>query len=216
MDPNIKLLIDKMAKDLHVEIKDGFAVHEAAFTKRIGEVLAADRVRDERVVALETVVVSLNKTISTWKPELDSSISAVKLELTKLNSFFNRDANAPGSSASPGVLNFGLATARPPSSPSADGPAGYRSDNNIQDGGFDRVHTQTHIPVMGTMSSPVQFPTTPYTKFPHGSNSFGSGSTVLLGKLPKVNLPKFESENPKLWQSHCKNYFDMYSIDPSV
>jgi hypothetical protein len=131
MDPNIKLLIDKMAKHLHAEIKDGFAVHEAAFTKHIDEVLAADRVRDERVDALETADVSLNKTISTWKPEVDSSISAVKLELTKLNSFFDRDAKAPGSSASSGVLDSGLATTRPPSSPSADGPAGYRSDNNF-------------------------------------------------------------------------------------
>jgi hypothetical protein len=37
-----------------------------------------------------------------------------------------------------------------------------------------------------------------------------------MGKLPKINFPKFESENPKLWQSRCENYFDMYPVDPSV
>jgi hypothetical protein len=37
-----------------------------------------------------------------------------------------------------------------------------------------------------------------------------------MGKLPKMNFLKFESENPSLWQSRCENYFDMYAIDPSV
>jgi hypothetical protein len=27
---------------------------------------------------------------------------------------------------------------------------------------------------------------------------------------------KFEGENPKLWKSCCKNYFEMYSVDSSV
>jgi hypothetical protein len=37
-----------------------------------------------------------------------------------------------------------------------------------------------------------------------------------LGKLPKVNFPRLEGENPKLWQSRCENYFDMYSVESSV
>jgi hypothetical protein len=39
---------------------------------------------------------------------------------------------------------------------------------------------------------------------------------VLFGKLPKVNFPKFEGENLKLWQSCCENYFEMYGVDSSV
>jgi hypothetical protein len=39
---------------------------------------------------------------------------------------------------------------------------------------------------------------------------------IPLGKLPKMNFPKFENENPKLWQSHCETYFDMYGVDPEV
>jgi hypothetical protein len=37
-----------------------------------------------------------------------------------------------------------------------------------------------------------------------------------LGKLPKVNFPRLEGENPKLWQSRCENDFDMYSVESSV
>jgi hypothetical protein len=44
----------------------------------------------------------------------------------------------------------------------------------------------------------------------------GQGSRVPLGKLPKVNFPKFEGDNPKLWQSCCENYFEMYGVDPLV
>jgi hypothetical protein len=43
----------------------------------------------------------------------------------------------------------------------------------------------------------------------------GQGSRVPLGKLPKVNFPKFEGYIPKLWQSR-ENYFEMYGVDPSV
>jgi hypothetical protein len=31
-----------------------------------------------------------------------------------------------------------------------------------------------------------------------------------------MHFPKFEGENPKLWQSRCKSYFDMYELDHSI
>jgi hypothetical protein len=37
-----------------------------------------------------------------------------------------------------------------------------------------------------------------------------------MGKLPKINFPRFEGGNPMLWQSCCENYFDMYGVDFSV
>jgi hypothetical protein len=37
-----------------------------------------------------------------------------------------------------------------------------------------------------------------------------------MGKLHKMNFPKFESDNPKLWQSRCENYLEMYTADSSV
>jgi hypothetical protein len=48
------------------------------------------------------------------------------------------------------------------------------------------------------------------------SSNCSYGSRVLLGKLPKVNFPKFEGENPKLWRSRFEVYFDIYSVEPSV
>jgi hypothetical protein len=39
---------------------------------------------------------------------------------------------------------------------------------------------------------------------------------MLIGKMPKMNFPKFEGDNPKLWKSRCENYFEMYDADASV
>jgi hypothetical protein len=41
-----------------------------------------------------------------WKPKVESSISVVKLELSKLNGYFNRDAKS--ASSQPGVLQIGF------------------------------------------------------------------------------------------------------------
>jgi hypothetical protein len=37
-----------------------------------------------------------------------------------------------------------------------------------------------------------------------------------LGKLPKLNFPTFDGDNPKLWLSRCEDYFDMYRVEPSM
>jgi hypothetical protein len=37
-----------------------------------------------------------------------------------------------------------------------------------------------------------------------------------MGQLPKLHFPKFDGDNPKLWQARCENYFDMYMVAPNV
>jgi hypothetical protein len=37
-----------------------------------------------------------------------------------------------------------------------------------------------------------------------------------MGRLPKINFPKFDGENPRLWQSRSENYFDMYVVESDV
>ena len=35
-------------------------------------------------------------------------------------------------------------------------------------------------------------------------------------KIPKMNFPKFDGENPRLWITWCEDYFDLYSVKPAV
>jgi hypothetical protein len=219
MDPNVKLLIEEMAKQLRVEIKEGFAVHEASFIKRLDEVVVAEHLRDARLANLEEAAASSDKALTEWRPEVDASIASVKLELSKLNSFFTREAKA-SSGSKQGILTNGSA---PANTSTADGPVGHRIDPSYRDCEFGRVFTQTHDSVKGTVypsTPPSNFPVR--LEFPHGVQSFsapnlvGREARVPLGKLPKMNFPKFESENPKLWQSRCETYFEMYGVDPEV
>jgi hypothetical protein len=89
MDPNAKLLIDVIAKQLRSEIKEDFVNHEATFTKRLDEVAAAKHIRDARLTNLEEASASSDKALTAWRLEVDASIASVKLELSKLNTFFS-------------------------------------------------------------------------------------------------------------------------------
>jgi hypothetical protein len=48
-----------------------------------------------------------------------------------------------------------------------------------------------------------------------GTNN-SQGPRFTTGKLPRLNFPKFDGDNPKLLKSRCENYFEMYSIEDSV
>jgi hypothetical protein len=92
MDPNVNLMFDELYKQIRAEIKDGFVVHEAAFTKQI---------RDACITNLEDTLAALEKSFGEWRTEVNSSITSVRLELTMLNSF-DRDAKAASSTVTPG------------------------------------------------------------------------------------------------------------------
>jgi hypothetical protein len=99
MDPSIKLVLDEMAK-LHTDIKEGFMVLEAAFSKHLEEV---------------TVAATFTNNLIEWRPEVESSITTVKLELSKLNKLFDCDAK-PTLSTQSGILPLELAAITTPPS----------------------------------------------------------------------------------------------------
>jgi hypothetical protein len=98
MDPNIKLLVEELVKQMwdqvREEICEGFSMHNATINMHFSEFESAEHQREQRVAALESVASSFNKCLSTWKPKVDASLTFVKLELSKLNSFFDREAKS--------------------------------------------------------------------------------------------------------------------------
>jgi hypothetical protein len=61
MDPIIKLVLEEMVK-LRVEIKEGFVLLEATFTKSLNKVDAEEHLRDARMTNLDEVAVAFDKT----------------------------------------------------------------------------------------------------------------------------------------------------------
>jgi hypothetical protein len=122
-----------------------------------------------------------------------------------------------------GVLQIGSADVHPTSDGSTDGPNGHRVDSNHRDCGFGRVFVQTHDLVTCTVlpnPSPPNFLPNPSVLPQSDPSRFSPQSSVLgranMGQLPKLHFPKFDGDNPKLWQAKCENYFDMYTAAPSV
>jgi hypothetical protein len=152
---------------------------------------------------------------------VDSYLASVKLELSKLNSFF--DCNAKASSFPKlGFLLIRSASASPSAGVSSDGPNGHHSNTINQDCGYGRVYTQTHDPVKGTLLHPPP-PNSPPRSFSKPildlfvfAQQFDQGFIGSVGKLPKINFPKFDGENPRLLQSCNENYFDMYVVELDV
>jgi hypothetical protein len=198
MDPNVKLLVEEVVKQLHAEIKEGFVVHKATFAKCLDAVTAVEHIHDARLANLEEAAASSDKVLAEWRPEVDAS---VKLEL---NSFFAREAKAPTASQQ-GLLT--IRSAPTTSLAVATGPSGYRVAPSHRDCEFGRVFTQIHNPIKGmvqTSSPPPNFAPPPHLELARGvqslpvPNLLGHEPRVPLGKLPKMNFPKFENKNSKL------------------
>jgi hypothetical protein len=206
---------------MQAKMKEGFVVHESFINNRVIEFFATEQQCDERVTMLKSATTELDKSFTAWKPEIESSITSVRLELSKLNSFFDCEAKAT-SNPSSSVLNIWSASTRSPTGFDADSPVGHHSDTTHWDCGFGSVYTQIHDPFKGTMPPPPPNPTS--TQFGsaiprdlhRSASTFGPSTRLPTSKLPKMNFPKFEGENPKLWQSRCESYFDMYDVDYSI
>jgi len=88
---------------------------------------------------------------------------------------------------------------------------------------FGSVLTHTHLPVTGTQiprDSNLQRSSSLPQFGPHGSGGkfhveSESSAYHSHSRVPKVNFPGFVGENPKLWISHCRDYFDLYHVDSS-
>jgi hypothetical protein len=174
MEPNTKIWVEELLKQIHEEIKDGFTAHTDLVNKRFAERDIIDQARDDHVAALETTAAVMSKSFSEWRPGVDASISSVKLELTKLNIYFNRDVK---DSATPqaGVLKGGSAV-------TADGSIEHRVQNSIRDCGFGHVYTHTHDPITGTTFNPQPPPiSSAQIESPHLRDSYRSTGTTSHG-----------------------------------
>jgi hypothetical protein len=228
MEPNMKLLIEDLMKQLRDEIEQSceeivvnFTMHSEAINKRVSDLVEAYQVQDEHVTRLKMAASAFDKSFTSWKPEVEASLDSIKLQLAKLNSFFNYDAKHVAVSKLE-VLHIKLAYDHPQAGSRTDDPNGHRSDSTHWDCGFGIVYTQIHDPVKGTMFPPPPHSILQQPEFTLGRDPFhfrgppNHDTRSLTGKLPKMSFPKFDGENPKLWLSCCESYFDMYSVDSSI
>jgi hypothetical protein len=133
MEPNTKLLMEELMKQVQDKISEGFAAHMEATTQRFAVMAVADLERDDWVAGLEEAAAAF----SAWKPEVEASLSSVKLEVLKLNSFFACDSKNPEAPQT-SILSTRSAsklasTGFTPAGFAIDGPNGHHNDNSYRD-----------------------------------------------------------------------------------
>ena len=69
--------------------------------------------------------------------------------------------------------------------------------------------TGTHHLAPGKSSIPTEF----YELHVERDGDAGNRG---LGSTPKMDFPKFEGENPKVWQQDCETYFELYHIHDTL
>jgi hypothetical protein len=170
MEPNMKMLIEELMIEVHGEIqslrnemKDGFAeitVREVTVNTRISELATAAERREDHVIVLESTATDFDKTLMAWKLEVESSLSSVRLQLSKLNDYLERNTK-PADTSSMGAFMGGVASTRSSLGTTATGPNGHYVNKIHRDYGYGTVYAHTQDPVTYMMSSPPppKFPT---------------------------------------------------------
>lgn len=105
-----------------------------------------------------------------------------------------------------------------PASPVATRASGHRVDNHHQESEHRVVTTLTHSPIMGMTDFSVLLikihgTANDLIQSHHRPPDFHHNPT---GKLPKLHFPFFNGTDLKLWITCAEDYFQMYSVDPSI
>jgi chaperonin cofactor prefoldin len=212
MDPNSKLLLDEM--------------------KKLSERFTFLELRIDALGNCFTPLEAKADEISAWKAEVDASVADLVIKVDAIESHASKptvvdDLKQQISTLSNKIDRVVLDRTRPSTSilptpemaaatPSVGNPAvdpeGHRFNNHLRENGYGSVMAYTQLPVKGTSTDPFATQSHPFGSHRFQSSSGNSMSTS-SGHWPKLPFPKFEGENPKLWQSHCETYFDMCGID---
>jgi hypothetical protein len=117
----------------------------------------------------------------------------------------------------PPDLICGSASWRPPASDKADRPHGHREDVYYREDDYGSVTTLAHPPVKGAckLSTPPPSPRMLVRSvlFPGNRARDSTSGCSGMGKLPKMNFPQFDGDNPKLWLSRAMDYFELYEVE---
>lgn len=167
--------------------------------------------QDAQVIALERAAASFD----VWKPSVDGSVAAVRLEVGKPSKHWERsvlERPPPIFEKSPS------AAGRPSAAGGAESPDGHRVVHTVRESGFGSVRVVVHSPVTGTSTFLDLVHPSMNTQFHRYSCHLGYGSEAELnsGRLPKLNFPSLDGDNPKLCLTRSADFLEFYSVPPSM
>ncbi|CAO2151592.1 unnamed protein product [Urochloa humidicola] len=184
------------------------ALSDDRWERRLADVVIA---RDARVAGLECAVISFDE----WKPDIEGSLEDIRLEVGKISKNWERAVMDPRlPPVLPTPASSPAAAQRPHASSGAVRPIGNQVANSLREDGFGSFSNTPHSPTNGAFRLPT--PQLDVSVLPTPSNRWKSASPGCgnSSKLPKLNFPVFDGENPKLWLSRSVDYFELYDVEP--
>jgi len=105
-------------------------------------------------------------------------------------------------------LNLAPEAATRPSTSTAERPSGHGFDASIRVAGGGILGSAPPRPVTGM----------PHHSSPHLHDFVpeSSSSSVRAGPKPKMDFPKFDGSNPRLWKDKCELFFEVYGVSESL
>ncbi|CAO2168369.1 unnamed protein product [Urochloa humidicola] len=216
MDPQLKQIFDeiKLVSSSVADVKSTLTTHIDGVEKKLGD----------RFESLEATA----QVLEDWKPKMDASIDDLCLEVGAMRKTVNRVVLDSPTSSSPGIFPKPVAaTAATMMGDKVESAEGFSVDNRNRESSFDTVFTHTHTQGKGTFEIPSsQFPKSfshPKLEIPRFNSEAPTGhlarspkeSSSVQSRLPKLNFPSFDGDNPKLWISRCQDCFELYDVEPN-
>lgn len=91
---------------------------------------------------------------------------------------------------------------------------GQRPTSTTRGAGFGTA--APYVPPPARVVAEVSRPSSSFSSLLHREKRSSSYSSSGHGKPPSVDFPRFDGENPKLWQTRCVDYFEMFDTDPDL
>lgn len=225
MNPDTKLVLEEITKlskrfeDVESKLDSRLADQDAKWESRWLE--GDDRwerrfadlsiSHDARVASLESAAASFDA----WRPSIEGSVDSIRLEMRKLSKHWERsvlDRATPILETAPSVARRSSAAG------GTELPQGHRVDPEFREGGFGSVTAVVHSPANGTAISPDLHSLSMNTQFHRfsGHPAYGGDSEWSMGRLPKLNFPSFDGENPKLWLSRSVDFLEFSKVPPHL
>ncbi|PUZ44467.1 hypothetical protein GQ55_8G101800 [Panicum hallii var. hallii] len=154
--------------------------------------------------------------LEAWKSSTDASMDSL---LSKANNTAAAAAGPlphqpslppppPPAWTDPFDLNLAPGQAARSSTPTLERPSRHCSDHGHRDVGGRILGSHPPRPVMG-------MPHNPSPRF-HDLIPKLSSSAVRSDPTPKMDFPKFDNTNPKLWKDKCELFFEVYGVSESL
>lgn len=142
-----------------------------------------------------------------WRLEVEKRVDSIKVEVSRLNKFMERE-NLEKTGSKPGIFS-GSVSACPPVGYKIDRSIGHLEEKFFEDN--EHAHVLDNGMFKPILNRSASFP----HELSHAPND-GDSSCFSHGRLPKMNFPVFDGENPMLRRSRCERYFEMYGMKRSM